>query len=1281
MVEEGRALKLLLVLENDYFTREDFSGMLRATSFDVELQVAHDPENAFTLMQVTSFDIVVAEMPNNHLTQTAFIRKFVSIDAFTPLVVILADDHTLTGITALKEGAQEFLTRNKCDATLLEKALRSAMARKARTHALVKPQDDYRVLFDLNPMPMWAFDPETLRIVLVNKAASIHYGYSIEEFLQLTLPDLRPSTELQRFNRFLNRHSGDHFLSGNDSWHHKKKDGTVIDVELAVQKVNIHGRFLFLVSINDVTEGKRMSHQLLESQQRLALAMRYGRMVAFDVDYRKNGFYFSNLADTLFGLPIESFKDMTNLLDLVHPEDHDKVAEALQNPRSANKKIQLRLARPDTGETIWVERRCYEVRDERNHIVESRGVLVDITELKESEAHLIRSYNHLEAAASQQTAILNAIPAHIALLNHEGIIIDVNEGWRQFAIKNNLTDPDFCIGKTYFTGNPQDEEITRIYTGITAVINGQATSFETEYPCHAPDEQRWFKLVATRLPVYNGWGAVVMHLDITERRLGEEKLTLSEIRFRTLIENSGDVLILTGVDKVIHYVSPNIRYTFAVDPLALRGVAISKYIHPDDQSGFEEVFSKVIANPGRRFQLVYRIANASREWRWTEGTIINMLKEKGVGAVVSSFRDITERVIIENELIQKKYLLETANQVAKFGYWTYAVGNEGDKVMWSGKMYQIFGLALSHEITLSSFMSYLHPNDAAFVEDKVKEAISTGKNFSCDHRIVKGDGAVCWILQQAEVFLNDHGRPVSIVGVCKDITERKSHEEQIRQGKKNLDALIDNTEDLIWSIDSQYRLVYANEAFRRVAQFDFNCPLTEGDDVLNLATLAAPHKGKNWYDTALGGEKIMFDYSFLRGEKMIYWEVTFNPIWDQDVVIGVSCFMRDVTARKNTEMTIRGFNERYEILLKATNDAVWDYDIIQETIQWNHGITRLFGYPLNEVVNTLGWWTERVYPQDVGYVKASLQHAFIQGDENWSYHYRFKCRDGSYKYTHDRGFVIYENGRPVRMIGAMQDVHELTEYRMSLEKKVQARTRELEEALKKEKELVGMKSRFVSIASHEFRTPLSTIQFAADFLRLYGQQVSEKEYTRKLDTIETQINHMMFLLDDVLTVGKADSGKITVARTPVNIRDLFDQLILNVRRSLKSSHEVELTLQIQDDLFYTDEKLMHNIFSNLLSNAMKFSPGQDKVFLSCVQQHDEYEITVADRGMGINVEDLESIFQPFNRGKNSGAIPGTGLGLTIVKHAVELLDGRIMISASDEFATMFKVYLPFSNRV
>jgi len=259
-----------------------------------------------------------------------------------------------------------------------------------------------------------------------------------------------------------------------------------------------------------------------------------------------------------------------------------------------------------------------------------------------------------------------------------------------------------------------------------------------------------------------------------------------------------------------------------------------------------------------------------------------------------------------------------------------------------------------------------------------------------------------------------------------------------------------------------------------------------------------------------------------------------------------------------------------------------------------------------------------------------------------------------------------------------QNITKLVGYRNELEVKVDERTLKLNKALKKEKELNKLKSNFVSTTSHEFRTPLSAINFAAGAIKKYWAKMEPDMIEKKLHKIEDQVLHMTRLLDDILIFGQAEESEIRQNPTHMNFGEFMNEITEEVYSSFNNTHEIILidTEELKSTDIFIDEKLGRNIFTNILSNAVKYSPDANKITIALSSEKNYTVVSITDYGIGISKSELKNIFTPFSRGENVDLIQGTGLGLSIVKQTLEVIKGKIKVHSTIGNGTTFVVKLP-----
>lgn len=260
-----------------------------------------------------------------------------------------------------------------------------------------------------------------------------------------------------------------------------------------------------------------------------------------------------------------------------------------------------------------------------------------------------------------------------------------------------------------------------------------------------------------------------------------------------------------------------------------------------------------------------------------------------------------------------------------------------------------------------------------------------------------------------------------------------------------------------------------------------------------------------------------------------------------------------------------------------------------------------------------------------------------------------------------------------------QSEQALLDLNAELEEKVNERTQSLSEALEKEKELNELKSRFVSMASHEFRTPLSTVLSSAYLLSKYSQTEEQPKRDKHIQRIVSSVNMLNDILNDFLSVGKIEEGRIQVRFAEVNITTLINELLSELQPIYKKGQRIEYN-HTGEELAMLDVSLLKHIVMNLLSNAIKFS-SEDAVIHISTSNPDGSELTlkVKDNGIGISKEDQEHLFERFFRGANVTNIQGTGLGLHIVAKYAELMNGTIKAESELGEGTEFIITFNLKN--
>jgi signal transduction histidine kinase len=249
---------------------------------------------------------------------------------------------------------------------------------------------------------------------------------------------------------------------------------------------------------------------------------------------------------------------------------------------------------------------------------------------------------------------------------------------------------------------------------------------------------------------------------------------------------------------------------------------------------------------------------------------------------------------------------------------------------------------------------------------------------------------------------------------------------------------------------------------------------------------------------------------------------------------------------------------------------------------------------------------------------------------------------------------------------------ELRKLNAELEQKVEERTQSLKDALDKEKDLGELKSRFVTMASHQFRTPLSTVLSSAYLISQYKEAADQPKRDRHIERIVSSVNMLTDILNDFLSVGKIEEGKIQVRYSDIALQSWMEGVMAELRTICKPGQELIYEHEGHDSI-HLDASLLKHIVQNLVSNAIKFSAEHSKIRVSTSNTGTDLVLSVSDEGIGISDADRDQLFQRFFRGANATNIQGTGLGLHIVAKYAELMDGTVAYTPNSEKGTTFTV--------
>lgn len=385
------------------------------------------------------------------------------------------------------------------------------------------------------------------------------------------------------------------------------------------------------------------------------------------------------------------------------------------------------------------------------------------------------------------------------------------------------------------------------------------------------------------------------------------------------------------------------------------------------------------------------------------------------------------------------------------------------------------------------------------------------------------------------------------------------------------------------------------------------------------------------------------------------------------------------------ETDLETLRRQHELILNSVGEGIYGLDVEGKVTFVNPAAAQMIGWEIQDLIGqSMHSVLHHSKPDGRPYPihECQIYQAFRDGRVHRANTEVFWRKDGS-------SFPVEFISTPLQdqqgnVIGTVVTFQDITQRKWAetllqrtnedLELKVRDRTAELHRANEELQELSELKSRFVSMVCHEFRNPLNNILLSASSLERYDAQLSPDQRRDYIQGIKTDVERMTQMINDILVIGKIEAHKLMIQPTPIELVEFCHTLVAEMQ--MTTQQPLSVTSCHRHLVAELDEKLLRSILTNILSNSIHYSREHSPINLRLTKHHDQVIFQISDRGIGIPPEDLPHLFEPFHRGKNVSNIPGTGLGLNIVKRFVDLYDGSIQVESKLNKKTMVTITLP-----
>jgi PAS domain S-box-containing protein len=1031
-----------------------------------------------------------------------------------------------------------------------------------------------------------------------------------------------------------------------------------------------------------------------DHEQRFSLISRITNDAVWDWDLETNELWWSEGLERTFGFDLSLVQPSAKWWEeRIHPEDRERVLGSLRDflaSEATEFRSEYRFQLPDGG-YARVADLAVALRDAMGKPRRMLGGLRDVTEAQATEAALQRSEGEFRA-------IFDLAAGGVALADLEGRLTRAN---RKYCEMLGYTEAEL-FGKTVMElTHPADRGANQ--ANFQRVLEGEAEDFIMEKRYLRKDGSiLWVEVAVSCLRDAQGqpthWLASVV--DISERKQSALQLEQNEARLRRVLDN---LFAFVGVLELDGTVRECNRAPLEAAGLKLSDVR-GKLLW--DCSWF--TFSAEVQAKARDACL-----RAARGEVVEDDIVMMMLggpaivhfqiaplrNESGeITHLIPSAVDISKRLEAEDSLRQAHQRLSLAQGAGRLGIFDWLIP-EG-RTVWSPELEDLYGIPRgSFNGTVSAWLAMVDPEDAPSVAEDLQQAVENRReSLAYEFRAVMPDGSRRWFAGKGQFFFGPDGVPLRMVGINIDIDDRKRAEDMLEKERQLLSGIIEGTDDVIAAIDTDCRLLAFNEAFRRVFHTLFGVDVKPGISVVEaIAHLPEDQQtSASFWRRALAGERFTIVERFgdpQRGTRK-WFELSFSPILDTEGrLIGAAHIVRDNTHRLEAEEALRSAKNAAErsraeqqAIVNSMAEGLAIFDPEGNLIDMNPAAVAIHGFEsLDMLRRHLTGFGQLVELHDLEGQPIPLESwpisRALRGETFKDYELRVEAigQGRSFVASYSGGAVRNADGRIILALATLRDITsqreaeqalteakgQLEEHAKSLEQTIADRTAQLTETIH---ELEA----FSYSLSHDMRAPLRAMKGFSEILQAeHGERMGESGmfYLGKISSAAGRLDQ---LIRDVLAYSQIVQSSVKLG--PVSLDQLIRQLIDENPTLQPPLATVCLASPLLPVLGH--EAYLTQALSNLLYNAVKFvRPGDHPtVGIWTARTGDWITLYIQDHGIGIPAEARSRLFGLFER-LHGKEYEGTGIGLSIVRKAVERMGGMIGFDSVEHEGSTFWIRL------
>ncbi|MEH2082527.1 MAG: PAS domain S-box protein [Nostoc sp.] len=742
--------------------------------------------------------------------------------------------------------------------------------------------------------------------------------------------------------------------------------------------------------------------------------------------------------------------------------------------------------------------------------------------------HNLQTLNtELEAKVEERTAklhqsdrrfcaIFNNTFQFTGLLTPSGILLEANQTALSFGgLKlEDVIDRPFWEAH-WWTISPQTQ--AELKQAIARAAQGEFVRYEVDV---LGANNRVGTIDFSLRPLLDEAGQVVLLIpegrDITEqqaalreRQKAEETLRQNEERWQLAIAGTNEAIWDWDISTNQTFWSARWFTILGYEPNEISNHhEWTTHIHPDDYTKVMAAQEAYLLQQASDYNVEYRLRCKNHSYRWVRSRAKAIWNQQGNPVrLVGSVGDISEQKEAEEKLRQSEALLATTQQITHVGSWELNL--ETKKRCWSMETFRIFGLNPTQgEPNQAEFLQIIHPDDRALIQTRLEQAITQITPFNHEYRIIRPDGLVRYIESKAEIAYDAQGQPVKLLGAILDITERKQTELEIIRSCDLLEAVYNESADALFLVDVETLLIadcndqavklFAASSKAELINIEGNTLQKQPFTSDEIATLVEEINQQGFWSREI-------EYITKQG-KPFWGNIAVKQITVAGTVMRL-VRITDITARKygeeerkRSEIALRESEERLQLALEASGDALWDWNILTRQVYYSPRYLEMLGYRFDELPQDFSTWEGLVHPDDLPWVEKILAAHLKDSSVQYKFDYRLRTKSGECKWIANYGKVVmrHADGNPLRMTGTHRDI---SDRQAALRERKQA-----EAALAKSEEQLRLTLEFNHIGIWDWNVQTGEVTWNDNHYRLLGlePEISAASYQLWRDRVHPE---------------------------------------------------------------------------------------------------------------------------------------------------------------------------------